>query len=183
MATYQTYEARGLREDLSDVIYSISPTDTPFMSSNSEMNISSQCSVRGRWSSPINPKNENSPRRARAARFNGRAIPLPSRGSWINSGTERFLYSSRLGSSSSTTTTSVHLAFVSSKACMSSWMFCGLLLDGTMIAKSLMTEFTSNRKICSAVNVGIKVIWCLNQPCCLHHRHAQRSLFWGDFFF
>jgi len=33
MATYQTYEARGLREDLSDVIYSISPTDTPFMSS------------------------------------------------------------------------------------------------------------------------------------------------------
>jgi hypothetical protein len=33
MATYQTYEAKGLREDLSDVIYSISPTDTPFMSS------------------------------------------------------------------------------------------------------------------------------------------------------
>jgi hypothetical protein len=33
MATYMTYEAKGLREDLSDVIYSISPTDTPFMSS------------------------------------------------------------------------------------------------------------------------------------------------------
>lgn len=33
MATYQTYTAIGQREDLSDVIYNISPTDTPFMSS------------------------------------------------------------------------------------------------------------------------------------------------------
>lgn len=33
MPTYQTYTAIGMREDLSDVIYSISPTDTPFMSS------------------------------------------------------------------------------------------------------------------------------------------------------
>ena len=33
MATYQTYTAIGQREDLSDVIYSISPTDVPFMSS------------------------------------------------------------------------------------------------------------------------------------------------------
>ena len=33
MATYQTYTAIGMSEDLSDVIYSISPTDTPFMSS------------------------------------------------------------------------------------------------------------------------------------------------------
>jgi hypothetical protein len=33
MATYKTYEAVGEREDLSDVIYNISPTDTPFMSS------------------------------------------------------------------------------------------------------------------------------------------------------
>jgi len=33
MATYQTYTAIGLREDLSDVIYNISPTDTPFLSS------------------------------------------------------------------------------------------------------------------------------------------------------
>ena len=33
MATYQTYTAIGMREDLSDVIYSISPTDTPFFSS------------------------------------------------------------------------------------------------------------------------------------------------------
>ena len=33
MPTYQTYDAKGLREDLSDVIYSISPTDVPFMSS------------------------------------------------------------------------------------------------------------------------------------------------------
>ena len=30
--TYQTYDAIGLREDLTDVIYDISPTDTPFMS-------------------------------------------------------------------------------------------------------------------------------------------------------
>ena len=33
MATYQSYTAIGQREDLSDVIYNISPTDTPFMSS------------------------------------------------------------------------------------------------------------------------------------------------------
>lgn len=33
MATYQTYTSIGMREDLSDVIYSISPTDVPFMSS------------------------------------------------------------------------------------------------------------------------------------------------------
>ena len=33
MATYQTYTAIGQREDLSDVIYDISPTDTPLMSS------------------------------------------------------------------------------------------------------------------------------------------------------
>ena len=33
MATYQTYTAIGMREDISDVIYSISPTDVPFMSS------------------------------------------------------------------------------------------------------------------------------------------------------
>ncbi len=32
MATYQTYQAIGNREDLSDIIYSISPTETPFMS-------------------------------------------------------------------------------------------------------------------------------------------------------
>ena len=33
MATYQTYTAIGQREDLSDVIYNISPTETPLMSS------------------------------------------------------------------------------------------------------------------------------------------------------
>ena len=33
MATYQTYTAIGQREDLSDIIYNISPTDTPLMSS------------------------------------------------------------------------------------------------------------------------------------------------------
>ena len=33
MATYQTYTAIGMREDLSDGVYNISPTDTPFMSS------------------------------------------------------------------------------------------------------------------------------------------------------
>ena len=30
--TYQTYQAKGIREDLDDVISDISPTDTPFMS-------------------------------------------------------------------------------------------------------------------------------------------------------
>ena len=30
--TFSTYDAAGEREDLSDIIYSISPTDTPFMS-------------------------------------------------------------------------------------------------------------------------------------------------------
>jgi hypothetical protein len=33
MATFQTYQSIGNREDLTDVIYNISPTDTPFMSS------------------------------------------------------------------------------------------------------------------------------------------------------
>lgn len=33
MAQYKTYDAVGLREDLTDVIYDISPTDTPIMSS------------------------------------------------------------------------------------------------------------------------------------------------------
>jgi hypothetical protein len=33
MPTYQTFTAIGMREDLSDVIYDISPTDTPIMSS------------------------------------------------------------------------------------------------------------------------------------------------------
>jgi len=34
MATqFQTYDAQAIREELSDVIYDISPTDTPFMSS------------------------------------------------------------------------------------------------------------------------------------------------------
>ena len=32
MTQFRTYAAVGLREDLSDVIYNISPTDTPFMS-------------------------------------------------------------------------------------------------------------------------------------------------------
>ncbi len=33
MTTFRTYAAVGIREDLSDTIYSISPTSTPFMSS------------------------------------------------------------------------------------------------------------------------------------------------------
>jgi hypothetical protein len=33
MATYQTYQSIGNREDLSDVIYNISPTETPFLNS------------------------------------------------------------------------------------------------------------------------------------------------------
>ena len=32
MAKYQTYTTVGIREDLADIIYSISPTETPFMS-------------------------------------------------------------------------------------------------------------------------------------------------------
>src|SRR5579864_8406562 len=30
--TFATYEAKGIREDLSDAIYNISPKDTPFIS-------------------------------------------------------------------------------------------------------------------------------------------------------
>jgi len=33
MATYQSYQSIGNREDLTDVIYNIAPTDTPFMTS------------------------------------------------------------------------------------------------------------------------------------------------------
>ena len=32
MAVLQTYTTKGIREDLADIIYNISPTDTPFMS-------------------------------------------------------------------------------------------------------------------------------------------------------
>jgi hypothetical protein len=32
MAVYKTYDTVGIREDLADIIYSISPTETPFMS-------------------------------------------------------------------------------------------------------------------------------------------------------
>ena len=32
MAVYKTYETVGIREDLADIIYNISPTETPFMS-------------------------------------------------------------------------------------------------------------------------------------------------------
>ena len=38
MATYQTFQAVGEREDLTDVIYDISPTDTPFMSTVAKTN-------------------------------------------------------------------------------------------------------------------------------------------------
>ena len=30
--TFQTFQAKGNREDLSDIIYNISPTDTPLLS-------------------------------------------------------------------------------------------------------------------------------------------------------
>jgi hypothetical protein len=33
MAIWNAYDAKGIREDLADVIYNISPTDTPFQSS------------------------------------------------------------------------------------------------------------------------------------------------------
>ena len=32
MATYKTYDTVGIREDLQNAIYDISPTTTPFMS-------------------------------------------------------------------------------------------------------------------------------------------------------
>ena len=32
MAVFQTYQTVGIREDLVDIIYSIAPTETPFMS-------------------------------------------------------------------------------------------------------------------------------------------------------
>ena len=32
MAVYKTYDTVGIREDLADIIYNISPTETPFMS-------------------------------------------------------------------------------------------------------------------------------------------------------
>ena len=32
MAVFQTYQTVGIREDLADIIYSISPAETPFMS-------------------------------------------------------------------------------------------------------------------------------------------------------
>ena len=32
MAVFQTYQTVGIREDLADIIYSIAPTETPFMS-------------------------------------------------------------------------------------------------------------------------------------------------------
>ena len=34
--TFDTYDAVGIREDLQDVIYSIAPTETPFMSAARE---------------------------------------------------------------------------------------------------------------------------------------------------
>ena len=30
--TFLTYDSRGIREDLSDIIYKIAPTETPFVS-------------------------------------------------------------------------------------------------------------------------------------------------------
>lgn len=37
--TYDSYDAKGLREDLSDVIYNISPTDTPFQSNVAKVKV------------------------------------------------------------------------------------------------------------------------------------------------
>ena len=37
--TYSTYSAKGLREDLENVIYNISPTDTPFMSNGGRVSV------------------------------------------------------------------------------------------------------------------------------------------------
>ncbi len=38
--TFDTYDSIGEREDLSDVIYNISPTDTPFLSSAAKVKAS-----------------------------------------------------------------------------------------------------------------------------------------------
>ena len=40
VATFLTYQAVGNREDLEDVIYNISPTDTPFLSNAAKMKAS-----------------------------------------------------------------------------------------------------------------------------------------------
>jgi len=40
MATYFTYSSEGIREDLADVIYSIAPEETPFMSNIGRKQIS-----------------------------------------------------------------------------------------------------------------------------------------------
>ena len=40
MATFQTYAAEGIREDLADVIYNISPEETPFMSNIGRKSVS-----------------------------------------------------------------------------------------------------------------------------------------------
>lgn len=37
--TYTRYDSKGLREELSDVIYDISPEDTPFISSASRESV------------------------------------------------------------------------------------------------------------------------------------------------
>ena len=42
MPTFKTNEAIGLREDLTDVIYDISPTETPFMSSTYQTKANSE---------------------------------------------------------------------------------------------------------------------------------------------
>jgi hypothetical protein len=39
---HSTYTAKGLREDLTDVIYDISPTETPFMSNAARVNVSAK---------------------------------------------------------------------------------------------------------------------------------------------
>lgn len=39
--TYDSYDAKGLREDLSDVIYMISPEEVPFQSNVGKVKISS----------------------------------------------------------------------------------------------------------------------------------------------
>ena len=44
--TYSKYDAVGLREDLTDIIYNISPTDTPFMSSIAK---SKETAVKHEW--------------------------------------------------------------------------------------------------------------------------------------
>jgi len=56
--TFDTYDSIGEREDLSDVIYNIAPTDTPFLSSAAKTQKQLQFYMNGkltRWRQLLHP--------------------------------------------------------------------------------------------------------------------------------